>query len=556
MAARYWVGGSGTWNSSSTTNWSTTSGGASGASVPTSADDVYFDANSGAGTVTTSPPISALSINFTGFSGTFTGQSTINLYGNLTLAAGMTYSHQGNWLIRGNSTITSNGISIWGVDIAYGFNATMADNMTLSGSNYFDGTTTREAGVLLMTSGNLSVAGYRLTCKRFQCGGTSSRTLNWGTNGVVELTATDLNAIVLEAPNTNNFVLAGTGKFYRNQVSPAQRCRISFGSNDTPSGTLASSFAPNFELVGNVNIQLYSHNFFNDFIAQSYTGNFEVVSPSTAANVHCLGNCLLPNNVSDLTKLIVNMRGTGQLSARASSLNACIINSGTSNQTTLTGPLLCVNELELRQGIFNANGWDVTAYRFTSSNTNTRELSFTGGATLFTITGPDTGGLLAWECTTTTNLTVTNGGSCTLIFTGSSTKTFAGGSKTYGAVRINNTGTLIVTGSNTIGTLTVNVRPATISLADGSTQTITTYQIDGVAGSLVTLNNATGGTYANLYSPNPNTAVTFDYVNISKVNATMASNSAFYYQNGTLGTSPTMPAGWNINPRGALDWFV
>ena len=41
---RYWVGGSGSWNS--TTKWSTTSGGASGASVPTASDNAIFDAAS------------------------------------------------------------------------------------------------------------------------------------------------------------------------------------------------------------------------------------------------------------------------------------------------------------------------------------------------------------------------------------------------------------------------------------------------------------------------------------------------------------------------------
>lgn len=44
MADRYWVGGNGSW--SSTNSWSTISGGASGASVPTSSDNVIFDANS------------------------------------------------------------------------------------------------------------------------------------------------------------------------------------------------------------------------------------------------------------------------------------------------------------------------------------------------------------------------------------------------------------------------------------------------------------------------------------------------------------------------------
>ena len=51
MANRYWVGGSGTWDNVTTTNWSLTSGGANGASPPTSADYAYFDTNSGTGTV-------------------------------------------------------------------------------------------------------------------------------------------------------------------------------------------------------------------------------------------------------------------------------------------------------------------------------------------------------------------------------------------------------------------------------------------------------------------------------------------------------------------------
>ena len=43
MADRYWVGGTATWDASTTSVWSTTSGGSGGASVPTSSDNVYFD---------------------------------------------------------------------------------------------------------------------------------------------------------------------------------------------------------------------------------------------------------------------------------------------------------------------------------------------------------------------------------------------------------------------------------------------------------------------------------------------------------------------------------
>ena len=52
MADRYWVGGTGNWDGADTTHWSSTSGGAGGASVPTSSDDVRFISTSGAGTVT------------------------------------------------------------------------------------------------------------------------------------------------------------------------------------------------------------------------------------------------------------------------------------------------------------------------------------------------------------------------------------------------------------------------------------------------------------------------------------------------------------------------
>lgn len=51
MADRYWVGGSGNWND--TAHWSTASGGGSGASVPTNADNVFFDNSSGGGGVFT-----------------------------------------------------------------------------------------------------------------------------------------------------------------------------------------------------------------------------------------------------------------------------------------------------------------------------------------------------------------------------------------------------------------------------------------------------------------------------------------------------------------------
>jgi hypothetical protein len=51
-AVRYWVGGTGTWDHQSATNWAYQSGGFAGAPAPTNLDDVYFDNNSSSGAFT------------------------------------------------------------------------------------------------------------------------------------------------------------------------------------------------------------------------------------------------------------------------------------------------------------------------------------------------------------------------------------------------------------------------------------------------------------------------------------------------------------------------
>jgi hypothetical protein len=65
MANRYWVGGTGTFNDVLTPNWSTTSGGAGGASVPSGSGDVaIFDVNSGTGNCAVDVSGSAPSVYF------------------------------------------------------------------------------------------------------------------------------------------------------------------------------------------------------------------------------------------------------------------------------------------------------------------------------------------------------------------------------------------------------------------------------------------------------------------------------------------------------------
>ena len=112
MALRYWVTG-GTGNYNSTTNWSTTSGGASGASVPTTADDAIWDSNSGAGNVVINVASVAKSIDFSTFTGTVDFQNTLAVAGNMTLGTGMSFANTtGSPVLRVTAagTLTSNGV--------------------------------------------------------------------------------------------------------------------------------------------------------------------------------------------------------------------------------------------------------------------------------------------------------------------------------------------------------------------------------------------------------------------------------------------------------------
>ena len=157
MADRYWVGGTGTWNSSSTTNWSATSGGAAGATAPTNVDAAIFDANSGSGTVTVAS--SAVSLN-----------TTVN-----------------------NSGIT----------------------LSLSGSP----TLCTSAGTLTLTLGTIVLNSNTLTCGRFSSSNTNARTINFdignitltGNAATIWFTPTATNLTLLGTPLVNCTYSGATG---------------------------------------------------------------------------------------------------------------------------------------------------------------------------------------------------------------------------------------------------------------------------------------------------------------------------------------------------------
>jgi len=112
---RYWVGGSGNW-SDAANHWATSSGGSSGADVPTSEDDVFIDENSGfgaGGTITVD--VEGVGHDLTCTSGdsyTIDNQYSLGFTGSITLESDITATGYG-WTMAPdtvNETLTSAGV--------------------------------------------------------------------------------------------------------------------------------------------------------------------------------------------------------------------------------------------------------------------------------------------------------------------------------------------------------------------------------------------------------------------------------------------------------------
>jgi hypothetical protein len=177
MANRYWVGGSGTWNTSSTTNWSASSGGASGASVPTAADSVFFDSAT-TYTVTTTGALTCLDFTVSAGTVTFTAGTTptIAISGSLSIVAA-TVVGSGSLPTTFNATTTGKTITTNGVN----YNSTM----TLDGvGGEWTLGSARTGSTFTVRAGTFNTANYNLSSITFVSSGASAKVINFGSSTV------------------------------------------------------------------------------------------------------------------------------------------------------------------------------------------------------------------------------------------------------------------------------------------------------------------------------------------------------------------------------------
>jgi fibronectin-binding autotransporter adhesin len=195
MADRFWRGGTAAWDGTAGTKWADTAGGAAGAAVPTSADDVYFDATSSGTCTISSGNTGAKSINCTGFTGTLAGSAAITVSGSVTLDAGMTVTYSGTLTLNGTGTITSAGKTFAGSVFinGSGITVTLGDDITVSLN-------------LVLTQGTFTTANFNVTAAGLSSSNTNTRTFNLGSSTVSLTGSSPINFVT----NTNLTFNAGT----------------------------------------------------------------------------------------------------------------------------------------------------------------------------------------------------------------------------------------------------------------------------------------------------------------------------------------------------------
>jgi hypothetical protein len=202
----YWVGGPGDWNNRA--HWSTSSGGAGGACVPFTSDNVVFDPSSGltgGGTVTTSSSSFCKDMTWVSGVGTVTfnesGTSSFRVYGSVVLQPTVTMNSVLEFHGSSIATLTTNGggsgiFQFYVVKTGSG-SLTMMDNW----SNPANGT-------INFASGNLNMAGRTVSVFIFTSSGSAARNLDisnatittnlrWqylGTNNLITSTGSHITA--------------------------------------------------------------------------------------------------------------------------------------------------------------------------------------------------------------------------------------------------------------------------------------------------------------------------------------------------------------------------
>lgn len=523
--SRHWIGGTDNW--SQTAHWADLSGGVNGCSVPTSSNPVFFDANSGGGTVTMNLNASMSSLNTTGWTGTITiGSFDLVVSGDITHAAGV--------------------ISI-GASSNTGLTAT--GTLTLSGSAVLDGS---GAPSLINISGDTSIASasayFRMGSGTWTFGGSwsnGSTSANW---------------------------TAGTGRVLFNSSSSRTMTFANLAGDefyDVTFESAASSGSVTFTMA--TNGLRWSGALMIEDIAGSTTTLATANLPLTGGSLAVGDSGILTADASTVSLVNVTMTGgTSGTIALTSGLwtvngnwdtsgvgstftkgTSTVTMSGTAKNVATLDPTNGFNNLTIAGTVTQSNGIDVSGTLSIVGTLTTSGNGITGGANL-TVSG---GGSLIGTTSSIVVAGVTmNDASANSISLTSGSISASGSWDTSGASSVFSPGSSTVTLTVASGTLTLGSSQAfaalvvagSVSLRSALTVSSLTISTGGLAKGTYALtvngNLTLAGGY--LTSTSGNVSVTGN-VNVSSTASYIAFGSEAWTVSGSW-TNASTSASWSV----------
>lgn len=518
LATAYWVGGTGTWDETTPTNWASTSGGAGGAGYPDQNSTVIFDSNSNVGT------------------GTFTVTINGGLCNNLTISSldgAMTLAPTTSGLtVYGSASIPTTNLTITG-DAAIVFAATTSKTITSNGTTWNCPITFNGVGGTWQLVDNLTIGATRTT------------TL---TNGTIDLNGKTLSTGSVSLSNSNSRSITST--------TPAQ---ITI-SNTTGGTVWEMTSSDSFTGSNNITVDITGNNAVTKTInlgalAEGNSFNFTVGGNGTTIAFLAgsfVNNLTITNSTCTLANTVLNIYGNFLLSGTNPTLTAGInFNFKASSAKTITTSGSTIDG----QLSFEGSGgtWALQdnltqgATRTTYHSNGTINLNgktFTVGASYYTDLGTKNitfnGGTLVCPAATTTafnnaapsGFTTTAGtGTGKISMTGATIKTFVGGGSTYNCTLENaGAGPLVIDGSNSFTDISNSIHPAVFRFISGTTTTVTNFSVSGTPGNLATIRSHTLGSPATLSKSSGTVSVS--YCSIRDLTATGGATWQAYTTNG------------------------
>jgi hypothetical protein len=380
-------------------------------------------------------------------------------------------------------------------------------------------------GAVTFSNGVIGLVSYTLTAATFASSYTTARTLDFGTGKII---ITGNGATVWNVGNHTLFTVSGTSSVELNYSGSTGTRTIGNGSTGgTESTAISFAVTAGTDTVAFVNSSRVSDLTFTGFsgtLGNNVLNVFGSVTLSTGMTLTAGTNGCTFASTSVTPRTITCAGKTLDFPMAFSGV-------GGTWQFQDAFSLATTRTLTLTNGTLDGNNQSASIGAF-ALGAGTKTLTL--GSNTWTITGT------SWNANTNVANFTVSASTGTISMTSASSKTFAGGGKTWPTLNQGGAGALTVQQSNTFTNISNTVQPATITLTSGTTQTVSAFTASGTSGNLITLNSSSAGSQATLTDSAG--VVSVSYVSIKDIVATGYAEWQAYTSNGNVDSGNNV--GW------------